>query len=431
MRFLLCALALSFGVSYADITANMLNQTHDGATINAGTYLNTPGSETKFINSAGTGITLNAGSNIRGAEVQNWQLNGNGGAIHIQAPDQVVRLNGNIDVRGFVKTGAVYPGDGGKVTVDAAYLFQNGNIYAGGFGGGDVSFNVGGMTMGSNSRIDATGSIGELMPNGVHQTGAGGSVIINSTGDVNISQGAMIKTNGANGPAFVDPQTGKFFQANNLISVSGHMVNMDGVLLADHLENYQGGVISLTAQGADADVNIGATGIVQGERSIDITAGRDVNQQGLVLSKSYSFAFHDPASSVNGVAGGWGGPITISAGRAINQTGRIQSDGAASSGGWSYPEFSGVWNGGNAGSITLSANSITNNGVIRGTGGSSELGRGGDGANVIFVGATPSGNGSVVTFGGFGDTNGSLGTITAPDPASSTNTLIGIWKKTP
>src|SRR4051794_22149028 len=104
----------------------MLNQTHDGASIQGGTYFNSVHGETKFINSAGTGITLEAGQNIRGVEA-NGLYTGNGGNIHIQAPDQVVRLNGNIDVRGFFpawKYSGNFSGpggNGGKVTVDAAY----------------------------------------------------------------------------------------------------------------------------------------------------------------------------------------------------------------------------------------------------------------------------------------------------------------------
>ena len=94
MKYIICVLALSLGVAQAaEIPANLVNQTYNGSTIQGGTYFNTTGAETKFTNTAGTGITLNAGQNIRGVEgtpatfgldASPAGYTGNGGNIHIQ-----------------------------------------------------------------------------------------------------------------------------------------------------------------------------------------------------------------------------------------------------------------------------------------------------------------------------------------------------------
>jgi len=425
------------GVAYADIPASLTNQTYDGATIKAGTYFNTAGHMTTFTNTAGTGITLNAGNNIRGVEIFNGAYTGNGGRIYIHALDQVVRLNGNIDVRGFLPNGKTgLPGNGGSVQIDAGYVYQNGNIYAGGFNGGSVLMNVNGMTMGPGALIDATGQLGPLTPYNVHQVGYGGNVYISSTGKVQINKGAVIRTSGAPRPAYTELNPLQYHPESNSIEIAGSAVNMDGVALADHLENSAGGVIRLFANSKDGDVNIGKTGTVQsGGEQIIITSQRDVNNAGLILSNGTSFTINDPASTVHGVNGGLGGMITVTAARNIQQTGRIQSDGAAASGGWNYPEdnsgagYSGHYGGSSGGVITLSAKSIYNSGVIRGIGGHSELGHGGNGARITFNGVNPTGNGAVVALSGLGVTNGAPGTITAPDPATSSNTFIGLWKK--
>ena len=56
--------------------------------------------------------------------------------------------------------------------------------------------------------------------------------------------------------------------------------------------------------------------------------------------------------------------------------------------------------------------------------------KGGNGGSITFINANPSGTGPVATFGGIGNGNGALGTITALDPVHSTNILLGVWKKT-
>lgn len=398
MRYLICALALSFGVAQAEV----VNTVNDGAVINGGNYLNTPGHETLFTNNAGTGITLNAGQTIRGFEFSNGAYTGNGGSVHIQAPDQVVRLNGNIDVRGFLpNSNQPNGGNGGNVTVDAAYLYQNGNIYASGTNGGNVQFNVGGATVGG--LIDASGRNGNMA------VGNGGSVSINSTGQVDLN--GMINTTAGN--QAMTPLT------NNIVIV-GHGVNMNGTMWAGN----GGGAIKISSTGQDADVTTGKNSLTQAEGgTIVVNSERDINQNGTLLA--------------NGIQSSNSGSISLTAVNAIHNAGRLQADGAGTS------QAGGT--GGNGGAITLSANSISNDGVIRSFGGSSVLnfdghtitGKGGQGGSVTFIGANPTGSGVVATFGGVGAINGSplpsnsgsLGTITAANPAASSNLLFGVWKK--
>jgi hypothetical protein len=121
-----------------------------------------------------------------------------------------------------------------------------------------------------------------------------------------------------------------------------------------------------------------------------------------------------------------GGNVSLKAGGTINNTGRIQADGGKSAKFMHLDPLK--TEGGKAGDITLTAQHIINSGVIRGIGGASDIGKGGNGSNVTLS-ANPEGNGVIVTFGGTGTPNGSLGTITSPNPSQSTNTLIGVWKK--
>lgn len=381
MKKLLFALALSCGVSYADIPSGaMVNHTYDGGVIQGGNYYNTKGSETVFINTAGTGITLNAGQTIHGYEAQGTSYTGNGGAIHIQAPDQVVRLNGNIDVRGLSSgPGSGTGGNGGNVTIDAAYLFQNGNILATGANGGNVQMNVGGMTM--TGSIDARGGVYAPTPMNPGQSGYGGNVTINSTAAVETH--GSIMTNGLNGLANSNPQSMTPYSDN--IVIVGHGVNMGSTLWAGN-----GGAITVSSTGNDADVSINQGAIAQADGgAITVSSQRDINQNGTLLTNS-----NTSTPSV----------ISLTASNAINNTGRLQADGISL-----------------GGNINLAANSISNTGVIRSIGTS----KGGD---ITFTGANPTGSGVVVTMG---TVPGSLGTITAPDPVNSTNTLIGIWKKSP
>jgi hypothetical protein len=429
MRVLGLTLALSV-VLQVGTYAQQVNTVNDGSVINAGTYLNTPNGKTIFKNSTGTGIHLQSGQNIRGAEYFNGSLTGNGGNIHIDAPNQVVRLDGNIDVRGFLPKGIIgNAGSGGNVTVNAGYLYQTGNIYASGLNGGIVQFNTGCLTMGATSRIEATGQnyIGGEFASDI--SGTGGRVGINSTGDVTISKGAFITTNGSPNPL-------RFDEYGNSIVIVGRGVNVDGILYARQGQ----GEIRISATGPDRDLNISNGAVIRSAGgTVTLNSQRDINQNGLVLNNGS--AFFNPSSDNSpwspGTQGSAGGTISLTAANSVSNTARIQADGHGSNGG--VPQSMGAgFRGGKGGVITISAPSISNTGVIRAMAGNATLfnnqepgtlGAGGDGGTVNFFGANPTGEGIVATYGGQGSTVGKLGTITAPNPAAVTNKLYGIWQK--
>lgn len=215
-----------------------VNSVNDGKDIVGGEYTNTAGNSTRFINSQGTGLHLHAGDTVVGREVDaSGSLTGNGGSVHFDAPGQVVRLDGNVDVRGMDASGALI-GKGGNVRVDAGFLYQNGQIWANGTDGGVVSFNVGSLTMGPNARIDATGS-----------TGNGGVVDIKSPGTVDLRAGSVIDTSGK--------VVGTY--NTSVIRIEGGLVNLEGILTANgKLPGQDGGLIDVKAVGNITPLDQGA-----------------------------------------------------------------------------------------------------------------------------------------------------------------------------
>lgn len=237
---------------------------------------------------------------------------------------------------------------------------------------------------------------------------------------------------------------------------------MEGILHAGSVQ-YRGGSISLIANAPDGDVNIGKDAILQASGgTIDISSQRDINQNGRLLNNGGTSAVPVEAYLSAGSIGQAGGQINLKAERSINNTGRIQADGGSSAaiynGSLSILDRSTIpyrlimppgYAGADGGSISLSANTIQNTGVIRSLGGEAThpdsgpqviyvTAPGGNGGAISFS-ANPTGNGIVAALQGTGGsasdlvpyklTPGKMGTIKAPDPASSTNTLIGVWKK--
>src|SRR4051794_2706621 len=91
-----------------------INSINTGRDIPAGTYFNTPGSRTSFINPNG-GLWLHSGSLVRGLESSISKVpTGNGGTLYFRASGNIVRLDGNIDASA-VRNGTLYTGNGGKV----------------------------------------------------------------------------------------------------------------------------------------------------------------------------------------------------------------------------------------------------------------------------------------------------------------------------
>jgi hypothetical protein len=405
-----------------------VNTVNDGAIVNSGTYYNTAGDKTTFVNSAKTGLYVAPGSTVVGREydVTTMQETGNGGNLHFSAPGQIVRIDGNLDVSGLTK-GCVYIGNGGKVTIDSAFLYQNGHIFANGINGGQVQMNVGSMAMGPGANTIARG-----------YGGAGGTVVVNATGSVTIPQGAVVDTSGG--------VVGTF--NSNLIEVTGSVVNLDGILQANGLGAGQaGGRVQLTgtnrvtiekngkvvANGADAafspanpsgvggkggTISITAKNVIENNGLVAVNGGQgatfqqaatgvvsaDYDAQGREIYQSASGTrlFKDPDSGVffdacdRIVTCPPGDLVLVQREVAQGQNGGI---------------------GGNAGSINLASSTgqITNTGLIEAVGG-----KGGNGQDAIAQ--TPfSGPGVHVAMGGNGGQGGNGGFVNIignPDQSS-------------
>jgi hypothetical protein len=220
------SLALSVGLtasSYAAVPP--VNTVNNGQVVQNGTYYNTPGDKTTFINTAGTGLFIKANTTVTGLEAtvgkNGLKTTGNGGNLLFNVPGQVVRLDGVINVNALSKQGA-FIGNGGRVTINAGYLYQSGQISALGRQGGSINLNVGSLTMTHSAKINAQG-----------ESGAGGVVKIGTRktdGVIDIQKGALIDTSGETIGSF----------DTNLISIQGGLINIDGILRADGVNRQTG-----------------------------------------------------------------------------------------------------------------------------------------------------------------------------------------------
>lgn len=320
-----------------------VNSVNDGPNVAGGTYYNTVDGKTTFTNSGGSGLYVKAGDTVTGLEVgSNGALTNNGGHIHFDIPGQVVRLDGNINVSGILKDGA-YLGNGGKVTIDSAFLYQNGQIYANGINGGMIQFNVTNMTeMGSNASIEAKGF-----------TGTGGVVKINpdmaNPGAIVIHKGAVVDTSGA--------VIGTY--NTNLIQMNGSIVNLDGVLMANGLmPGQQGGKIDISATDS---IKIGPNGQLlangaDGINGYNPTSGGNGGEISVSTEKNLD---NDGLIAANGGNGGTNPAV---------ERGPVSNDEAGNPQQVSLGQDGG--HGGNGGTIKVSfKGSMTNNGMIEVKGG--------------------------------------------------------------
>lgn len=226
-------LAASFFVSSATLPAfaapGDTNSWNNGQVVQGGTYYNTPDSKTTFVNTGSGGLWVKADTTVRGLEVNgSGALTGNGGTMLFSAPGSVVRIDGTIDVSAVMgKNG--FAGNGGRVFIDSAMLYQNGAIYANGRNGGSISVNTGSAIFSPNSITEARGL-----------EGTGGRIAVRASDIVDIQRAAVLD---ASGKVMGELNTG-------LIDVSGAMVNVDGLIRANGLSaSAEGGVIRLVAQG--------------------------------------------------------------------------------------------------------------------------------------------------------------------------------------
>jgi|GEM_PF-1189128 len=391
-------LSLTITLSPLSYALSPINSTQDGRIIQAGTFYNTPTGKTTFLNSHSGDLWLKSGSTVRGLEVNNsGNLNNNGGTIQLYAPKSVVRVDGNINVNGLVNGQGDYLGNGGKVLVNSAYLYQNGNITALGNQGGHVNINVNSATYGPTAKIDVSSP-----------TGGGGSIHINATGVVDIRKGAVLNSSGIPLPG-VD---------SNVIEVIGRVVNNEGVINANGINSTsgmnnasKGGTIQLVANNGSPNLQPVVTALASSTVFSLANKLSILNRlQGLVNNYANSIrntgsitangGSDDTTSTTGGGPGGNGGnggTISLTASRKIlNQsTGIITANGGSGSIlGVSGGTTSSRYVGGNGGQIRLSTMNPSvksqNNGLIQANGGSGEtnvigeFGIGGQGGSILL-----------------------------------------------
>jgi len=394
-------MALSFTVALSPLSHALspINSTQDGQIIKGGTFYNTATSQTTFVNTASGDLWLQVGTTVRGLEVNSsGNLTNNGGNFLLSAPGHVVRVDGNINVNGLLNGQGDYLGNGGKVTVNATYLYQNGQIFAQGVNGGHAQFNVNSATFGPQALVDAHASPG----------GLGGSIHIKASGVVDIKSGAVLLSNGVPG---VDA---------NVIEVIGGLVNNEGQVQADGIYAAQStdankasaGILRLVAQ-SNINLNPVATALTQAKvfnaaekqslfnRTHDLAKNYDgsIRNTGELSANGNTLALPPNSTAFQG-DGGTGGTIALSASRSILNSGGINANGGEGA------------NAGNGGQITFRAGCLSrNDGQISASGGSNndEFGHGGTGGHITLNYLIN--KGSIAAYGGSTEYGGDGGRI--------------------
>jgi len=231
------SLIVCSGLAWAQPPVNSVNTDQ---VIKGGVYANTIDGQTVFTNPHG--LWLKSGTTVQGVALDNVGKDiGDGGTILLKAPNSVVRLDGTINVDGHYANRRF--GYAGNVTIEAAYLYQSGNIFArngNGGGTGAVTINVNSATFTPTASIDVSASRDN-----------GGSIHINSTGGVDIQR------NGSQMAQFNSSSLYNYAGEANLIDIHSGMVNNLGIIRADGIAKGpeagaprgDGGTIRLTASG--------------------------------------------------------------------------------------------------------------------------------------------------------------------------------------
>jgi hypothetical protein len=239
-------------------------------------------------------------------------------------------------------------GNGGRVFVDSAYLYQGGSIYANGVNGGLIQFNVGSMTMGPNASIEAKG-----LGNGYGGGGNGGQVFINSAGTVDLKPGSIVDTSGK---VVANYDT-------NLINIEGSVVNVQGVLKANGTDASRGGTISLVANGnshsACTDCAVDSVSKIK-DPTISADLAAQIKADHTALAKNHDGKLmigKDAKIEANGANGTTdsrngknGGTVLLTAAHSIDWLGSVKANG-----GHGLHGISGSGNGGAGGTIAASA----------------------------------------------------------------------------
>jgi len=373
-------LAMSYGLVvisglpvFAQVPVDTVNTSQ---IIHGGTYFNTPGHSTEFTNPKG--LWLQKGLTVNGVEVfSDGNPTRNGGFIMFNAPNAVVRLDGDVNVAGF---------NGGSVAINAAYLYQSGRIEASGNNmGGHVSINVNSATFAPGSIIN-TGA-----------TNVPGTIMIDATSFVELQKTAELNTSGSNRTDF----------NNDVISIVGGLVNNSGVIRADGVfradVNGRGG-ISLSnrnpidlqpLQNALSTTNVLTPCVAKSlfshiQQETD-RYGESVVNSGLVSVNGLNTPANEPGF------GGDGGVLYVSSPIGFINNGVLQANGGNAGA-----------TGGNGGFIRLDSFTVFNNGRIAANGSSARTG--GNGGEMQIIGANYfENNGTMTANGGSISQNGVAG----------------------
>ena len=370
--------SITLATSLPMLAAQPVNTMNDGRIVKGGEYYNTADGKTTFTNSGSGGLWVQEGVTVRGLEANaNGNQTNNGGTLHFLAPGSVVRIDGKVDVSGVLSGNGGYLGDGGKVFVDSAFLYQSGHIYANGNNGGLVQMNVGSAVFAPGSSIEAKGFGGN-----------GGAIAINSDGLVKISNRALLDSSGRVAGTF----------DSNLINIEGGAIYNAGILRAD-------GVVPTSASGAIPGTRGGTIRLVA-------TGNTNLNQMASALNDAANVSSNDPVqtatisqtqaqqlkTSANLMRIAQDGSIVNEAPSSQNPTGGLIS--ATGSQGPvadnnDYIQDS-TQRAGDGGTISLTAmNHVTNRGKVTASGGDGLLGdtstNGGNGGAIVVLA-----NGSII-----------------------------------
>lgn len=355
------------------LAAQPINTVNDGRIVKGGEYYNTPDGKTTFVNSGSGGLWVQNGVTVRGLEANaDGSLTNNGGTLHFLAPGSVVRIDGKVDVSGVLNGQGSYLGNGGRVFVDSAYLYQSGQIYANGANGGLVQMNVGSALLAPGSSIEAKGFGGN-----------GGAIAINSDGAVNIARQAVLDSSGRVAGSF----------DSNLINIEGGAIYNAGILRADGVvpEPATGESISGTRGGTIRLVASGNTNLNQVVSAIDDAAKTPATDavQTATVSAAEAQQWKSAASNLVSTQDG---SIVIEAPCTQNPTGGVLS--AVGSRGLVADNNDSIQDAtqraGDGGTISLNAmNHVINRGKVTASGGDGLLGsnsvNGGNGGTIAVI----------------------------------------------
>lgn len=297
--------------------------------------------------------------------------NGNGGAMHISTGLDSQSSSGSLQISGTLNADGAGTGNGGTISIstlntltESNFSVENNGAFSLSAQSGSAGGNGGTIRISAGGNLDVDGAGLSVASRGADGDGGIVELTAGAVGSGIVGNGAQTLT--VSGALNTDAAGSGF---GGEISLAGPQVLiMDGATLsAASLGNGDGGLISISASGSDADLNFGS-GTTLSVRSasgnggsIIASASRDVNLTGSLM---------DAGSML-----GSGGSIDLAAGGSGSGLLVIDADIVADGGG-----------SGNGGSISLFQNSIS----------ALQIGAG-SGTGLVSASASGSGNGGTLT----------------------------------